>query len=142
ETLKNIIANYSHDKSIPWETIINAIEAYRMTQQIENTWVGKFFTPEELKNYAKFEAELKTRFTEDEKKTCHQEWANMVQDIQDNLYHDPLGKIGIELGKRCMQWVDRVYGKKNIALSGAIWEKGFKGGHGENQHGLSSEGVA
>jgi DNA-binding transcriptional MerR regulator len=142
DTLKNIIAQHGRDKSIPWETIINVIEVYRMTQQIENTWVAKAFTPEELKNYAKFESELKTRFTEDEKKTCHQEWATIVEDIHNNLNTDPSSAMGIEIGQRCMQWVDRLYGKKNKSLSNAIWEKGFKGGHGEDKHGLSSEGVA
>ena len=59
KTLKSIVAEHNHSKSIPWKTIINLIEIYRMTQQLEKTWAGEVFTPEELKQYASFEAGLK-----------------------------------------------------------------------------------
>ncbi len=32
-----------------------------MTQQLEHSWVKEIFTPEELKQYAEFEANLKSR---------------------------------------------------------------------------------
>jgi DNA-binding transcriptional MerR regulator len=52
--LKSIISNVASDKSIPWETIIKLIEVYRMTQQLEHSWVREIFTPDELKQYATF----------------------------------------------------------------------------------------
>ena|ERR1700722_1569426 len=39
-TLNKVINDCSHDKYIPWETIIKLIEVYRMTQQLEKTWAG------------------------------------------------------------------------------------------------------
>jgi DNA-binding transcriptional MerR regulator len=141
KTLKKIIADHGRDKSIPWETIIDVIEAYRMTQELQNKWVGQILTPEELKAYAKFEQELKTRFTENEIKALKLEWANLVKDVHAHLDNEPTSKIGIEIGQRCMKWVSHLYGKKNTALRVSVWEKGFKGGYGTNEHGLSPDGV-
>ncbi|HEV2614672.1 MAG TPA: MerR family transcriptional regulator [Gammaproteobacteria bacterium] len=141
QTLKDIIADHSHDKSIPWETVINSIEVYRMTQQLENTWVAKILSPTELKDYANFEQELKTRFTETEKEAAHREWDNIVQAVHDNLNKDPSTPSSIKIAERCMTWVKNLYGNKNAVLSKAIWEKGFKAGHGTHDHGLSQNGV-
>ena len=60
KALKNIICDVEDDKSIPWKAIIQIIEVYRMTQQLEHSWVKEIFTPEELKQYAAFEAEMKS----------------------------------------------------------------------------------
>lgn len=69
QALKSIISDVKDDKSIPWETIIQLIEVYRMTQQLEHSWVKEIFTPEELKQYAAFETELKTNSTTEQKAT-------------------------------------------------------------------------
>ena len=141
QTLKSIITEHSDEKSIPWETVINSIEVYRMTQQLENTWVAKILSPTELKDYAKFEQELKTRFTEAEKEANYQEWNTIVHDIHANLHNDPTTASSIKIAERCMKWVKNLYGAKNADLSKTIWEKGFKEGHGEHDHGLSRDGV-
>lgn len=142
QTLKKIIAESPQDKSISWETVINLIEVYRMTQQLENQWVANILTPDELKTYAQFEQELKTRFTADEKDAQHQEWTNIVQDINQNLDRDPTLPASVKIAEHCMTWVRNLYGRKNATLSKAIWEKGFKAGHGVQEHGLSQAGVA
>ena len=113
-----------------------------MTQQLEKTWVGKVLTPTELKEYAQFSQELKTRFTEDEKKAYEKEWADIVSQIHENLDQNPGSPIGIALGRRCMNWVNSVYSPQHAGLRTAIWEKGFKGGQGQNEHGLSPQAVA
>lgn len=141
KTLKKIIADSSHDKSISWETVINSIEVYRMTQQLENQWVANILTPEELKDYAKFEEELKTRFTPSEKEANQQEWYRITQDINHNIDRDPTLPGSINIAECCMAWVKNLYGKKNAGLSKTVWEKGFKQGHGTQDHGLSHEGV-
>lgn len=138
QALKNIISDCSRDKSILWETIIKLIEVYRMAQQLEKTWVGKTFTPEELKEYAHFEQGLKTRFSEKEQKTFEQEWEDIVHQVSVNLDKDPTSEFGISLGKRCMTWVNVYFGKKHVALRNAIWEKGFKTGKIEEGVTLSS----
>lgn len=128
QTLKNITADCSNNNSIPWETIIKSIEVYRMTQQLEKTWAGKVFTPHELKEYANFEQEIKKRFTLSEQQALQQAWENLIREVEDNLDKNPSSEYGLMMGKRCMDWVNTYYGKKNVALRNAIWDKGFKQG--------------
>jgi len=143
EALKNIIDDCRrYDKSIPWETIIKLIEVYRMTQQLEKTWVGKVLNQEELKQYASFEQSLKNRFTAEEQKETENSWKELVAEVQANLHKDPKSDLGIRIGKRCMDWVNQLYGKQYTALRNAIWEKGFKGGHIGAEHHVSPEIVA
>lgn len=140
-TLKTIISEYQLNESIPWESIIKLIEAYRMTQQLEKTWAGKALSAEELKIYAAFERDLQTRFTAEQEKKCKKEWHDLVSDIHDNLKKDPASPVGIELGRRCMEWVNNLYGKKYVSLRNTIWKKGFKEGHAAEEHGLTPEAV-
>ncbi|MEO8400497.1 MAG: MerR family transcriptional regulator [Gammaproteobacteria bacterium] len=128
QTLNKVINDCSHDKSIPWETILKLIEVYRMTQQLEKTWAGKVFNSEELKQYASFEQELKTRFTETELNTVTQQWSELLDEVSRNLKKDPTSDYGIAMGQRCMDWVNKVYGKKYVGLRNAIWVKGFEKG--------------
>jgi DNA-binding transcriptional MerR regulator len=141
QALKNIISECSRDKSIPWETIIKLIEVYRMTQQLEKTWAGKVLSQEELKQYASFEQDLKTKFTAHEQKMFEQSWDDLVNEVNANLKKDPTSELGITLGKRCMDWVNSLYGIEYAALRTAIWEKGFQGGHIGAEHNLSPESI-
>jgi len=137
ETLSSIITKCSDNKSIPWETIIKLIEVYRMTQLIENKWVAKILNPAELKDYANFEEELQSRFSANEKKESEEEWTRLIEEIQVNIDQDPASEKGIDIGRRCMNWVNNLYGKKYASLRKAIWEKGFMSGQGSQEHGLS-----
>lgn len=136
QTLKRILSECG-DKTIPWENIIKLIEVYRMTQELEKTWAGKVLTPDELKQYADFRAGLKTRFTVEEKKTFEEEWAKLLADLRTNLDKDPRSEIGIAIAKRSMDRVNSLYGKENAALRNSVWHKGFKGGHLEQEHGMT-----
>lgn len=142
KTLKKIISDCNRDKSIAWTNIIKLIEVYRMAQQLEKTWIGKALNTEELKKFAEFEQGLKTKYTEAEKKAWEQDWANLIKEIDANLDKDPDSQLGMDIGRRCMDMVNLLYGKDYVSLRMAIWEKGFKGGHGADEHGLSSKSVA
>ncbi len=139
QTLKNIIAGCSHNKSIPWETIIKLIEVFRMMQTLEKTWAGKPLTQEELKEYASFEHEMKNKFSESERKAFEKGWDDLVNEINSNLKKDPWSDIGLALGERCMEWVNSYYGKKFASLRTTIWEKGIKEGLMTAETGLSRE---
>ncbi len=78
KTLKCIIQDYERDRSLTWQKFINLIEVYRMTQQLENTWAGKVLSPEQLKEYAKFEANLKTRFSDNDRNSFDKNWENLI----------------------------------------------------------------
>lgn len=140
--LKQIIVDATDDKSIPWETMIKLIEVYRMTQQLEHDWVKEIFTPEELKQYAEFEIALKAHSTPDQKLAFEQKWAHLVAEIQNNLNEDPKSAIGVAIGKKTMDWVNTVYGKKYAHLRTKKFEKGFAEGKGLEEAGLTPDIVA
>lgn len=137
-TLKNIIAECREDKSVPWKTIIKSIEVYQMTQQLEQSWVKEIFTPEELKQYAAFETELKTQSL-NQKTTFETDWQNLVAEISQNLKIDPKSEIGINIGERCMILINGLYGRKNANLRTKIFEKGFAEGKGLETVGMTIE---
>lgn len=141
KALKSIICDVEDDKSIPWETIIQIIEVYRMTQQLEHSWVKEIFTPEELKQYAAFEAEMKSHSTPEQKAAFEKNWSALVEEIENNLTKDPTSEIGIQLGEKMMQWVNGVYGKKYAHLRTKKFEKGFGEGKGLEEVGLTPETV-
>jgi DNA-binding transcriptional MerR regulator len=140
--LKQIISEVADDKFIPWETVIKLIEVYRMTQQLEHSWVKEIFTPEELKQYAAFETQWKAGFTPEQKAVFEKKWANLVANISDNLGNDPRSAIGIDLGEKCMLWVNQIYGKKYAHLRTKKFEKGFGEGKGLQEVGLTPEIVS
>lgn len=142
KALKSIISDVRDDRSIPWKTIIELIEVYRMTQQLEHSWVKEIFTPDELKQYAIFETELKTNSTPEQKAAFEKNWANLVTEIRDNLENDPQSATGIALGKKCMLLINGLYGKKYAHLRTKKFEKGFAEGKGLEETGLSKEIVA
>lgn len=142
KALKSIVSDVKRDKSIPWETIIQLIEVYRMTQKLEHSWVKEIFTPEELKQYAAFETELKSNSTLEEKAVFEKSWANLVSEMKHNLDKDPTSVIGIALGKKCMDWINGVYGKKYAHLRTKKFEKGFAEGKGLGEVGLTPEIVS
>lgn len=142
KTLKSIISDVADDKSIPWETIIQLIEIYRMTQKLEHTWVKEIFTPEELKEYATFENELKSRSTPEQKAVFEKNWVNLVEEVKSHLNENPQSETGIHLGKKFMDWVNGVYGKKYAHLRTKKFEKGFGEGKGLEETGLTPEIVS
>lgn len=142
KALKTIISAVKEDKSIPWKMIIQLIEVYQMTQHLEHTWVEEIFTPEELKQYANFEQEMKSNSTPEQRAAFEKSWTNLVDEIKNNLCRDPESEVGIQLGEKFMRWVNGVYGKKYAHLRTKKFEKGFGEGKGLEEVGLTSEMVS
>jgi DNA-binding transcriptional MerR regulator len=142
KALKHIISDVKDDKSIPWENIIQLIEVYRMAQELDYSWVKEIFTPEELKQYAAFERELKTNSTPIQKATFEKNWADLVGELNYNLKQDPKSAIGIRLAKKCMDLINGLYGKKYAHLRTKIFEKGYGEGKGLEEVGLTPETVS
>ncbi len=130
-TLETILCESGSSKSIPWETILKLIEVYQMTTELKNAWVVKALDSTELKEYASFEKNLYATHTEEESEASRKKWLDLVKDVEANLDKDPASDIGAEIGRRCMEWTNNVFSKKDAAIKKAIWEKGFKGGHTE-----------
>lgn len=134
--LQHVTNDCSNKKSIPWEQIIQLIEVYHMTQQLEHSWVKEIFTPDELKQYAEFEKEMKAS---GEKAVFKKNWQQLVDELNSNLKNDPYSKAGIDLGKKYMDWVNGIYGKKYAHLRTKKWEQGFGEGKGLDEIGLTPE---
>ena len=131
QTLEAILCESSPNKSVPWEIIMKLIEDYQMTKELKSVWVAKALNPTELKEYASFEQELETRFTPEEAEASRQKWLDLVKDVEANLDIDPTSDLGVDMGKRCMDWVNTVFPKEHANLRKTLWEKGFKGGYTE-----------
>lgn len=142
KTLELALDAYKSEKSFPWEKIIDLIEVYQMTQQLERTWVKEIFNNEELKQFATFEKELPTRFTPEEKKIFEENWADLVAAFQNNLKTDPSSETGIALAKKCMDHVNALYGKKYAHLRTKIFEKGWGEGKHLGDYGLTPDIVS
>lgn len=138
QILMRITSCCSDKKSIPWENIIQLIEVYHMTQQLENTWVSKILNPQELKQYIRFEQDLKIRYSAEEKAQFEKNWASLLIDIQKNIALSPTSETGIAIGERCIKMINEFYGKENFNLRSKIWHEGFKKNK-QTEHGISPE---
>lgn len=142
KTLKSIINTVDSHKSIPWETIIQLIEVYKMTEHLDHGWVKEIFTPDELKQYVEFEKELKANKTPEQKAAFENQWQQLLAELKRNLSQDPQSATGIHLGKKYMEWVNGIYGKKYAHLRTKKWEQGFGEGKGLEDIGLTPELLA
>ncbi|HAU2125191.1 TPA: MerR family transcriptional regulator [Legionella pneumophila] len=142
KTLRSIIDSVDNNQSIPWETIIQLIEVYQMTEHLEHGWVKEIFTPDELKQYVEFEKEMKANASPDQKAAFEKQWHQLLDELKQNMKQDPNSTIGIQLGKKYMEWVNGIYGKKYAHLRTKKWEKGFGEGKGLDDIGLTPEIMA
>jgi DNA-binding transcriptional MerR regulator len=139
--LKQLLDDNKDAVTIPWEEIIKVIEVYCMSEQLEHQWVKEIFSPDELKEYAAFEADLKSNFTSQQMSLFEEKWRILVDETQSLLDKDPVSDIGIDVGKRCIQLINGLYGKKYAHLRTKKWERGFAKGKGLKEVGLTPEAV-
>lgn len=142
KALQNVIAKCQQDKSVHWDKTIELIEVYHMTTELEKSWAGKTFNQEELQEYATFEQNIKTRLNSVERQKINDEWDQLVQAAKDNQHTDPTGPMGIVIGKRCMDWVKKLYGPNFMNVASNVWEKGFKTGRISEEYPITPEVVS
>lgn len=140
KALKKIIRHCSNNKSIDWENSVKTIEVFRMTEELEKSWAAKVLNKKEFQQYVEFQQSLLEK--QDEKSSFEKKWHEIVKDVNANLKNDPTSEKNILIGKRCMELINPLYGEKFRDLRSSVWEKGFKGGHVGETHGLSQEAVA
>jgi DNA-binding transcriptional MerR regulator len=140
KALTDIIQKIDDSSKLPWQSIINLIEVYRMEENLEHSWVKKILNPKELKQFVQFETGLKKRFSSTEKSKFHDTWGELVLEIANSLNNDPAKKSSMDLGKRVMDLINNLYGDEHANLRQVIWEKGFKEGHAQ-EHSMSQEMV-
>lgn len=134
ETLKGIVAAVDNNQSIPWETIIQMIEVYKMTAHLEHDWVKEIFTPDELKQYAEFEKVMKDNNSQ---AIFEKQWQELLQELKHHAKENPDSMTGIQFGDKYMTWLNGIYGKKYAHLRTIKWERGFGEGKGLEDVGLT-----
>lgn len=142
EILQKITHEYASAKVIPWKKTIELIEVFQMTEQLEHSWVKEIYSQQELKEYAEFEANLKANSSSKDKAKFEQEWAAFIDELNSKLHLSPVSEEGVDLGKRMMAWVNKVFGKKYAHLRTKKMEKGFGEGKGFEDTGFTKESVA
>lgn len=124
------------DKSIEWQQLIKMIEVFKMTQQLEHSWVKEIFSNDELQEYAEFENKMKLGSKTDFEKRWHT-LVNEITKLSEKV--EPYSKEGIDMGKQFMAWTNEVYGKEHAHLRTKKFEKGFGEGLGLDDLGMSKE---
>ncbi len=127
-TLKNVLAELGGGTTVAWETIIKLIEVYNMTNELKKSWVGEVMNEHQLKEYAEFTKELKSRFTEEDRIAGEAKWAEIASRIRQNFDKDPSSEFGMAIAKECIDILNNLYGKRH-ALRKLIWQEGYKKGH-------------
>lgn len=126
QCLTTLIEEADRSKSINWQMTVKLIEVFKMNEQLNQTWLSNIFSQDELKQYAA----MKLSFTEQEKQVHHQEWLDIIAEVEANLSHDPTGAVGAKLAARTMTWVQDAF-KENRTLGSKIWH-GFSEGKHDN----------
>lgn len=139
KVLRTIIEASKVTQSVQWENIIQLIEVYNMSEQLEHSWVKDIFTPEELKEYTAFEKEMKRDATPETKAAFEESWREILSEAQRHQHEDPYSAIGIEVGRKFMERVNSLYGKKYAHLRTKKWEQGFGEGKGLDDIGLTPD---
>ncbi len=69
-----------------------------MTKKLSNTWAGKVYTEEQLKQFAQLEQDMNKRYTEEQINAFRTLWAELIAQAGANLDKDPASSIGQKLG--------------------------------------------
>lgn len=142
QTLRDVIQHCTSDKSVSLENILELIEVYKMAEKFEHEWVRRVLKPDEIRQYAEFEAGLKSRFTPEEKKHFEEEWGALTKKMETQLDCDPSSESSMMLAAKVMELVNVLYGPEYANLRQSIWENGYKKNNMEDEHQMSPKMVA
>lgn len=138
DSLRSILADLDQNQPIPWKNIINLIEGYNMSHQIDHSWVKEILTPSELKQYIDIENKWQTNASKSEKEVFENKWQNLVKNLNQHINIDPTSSIGISIGKSFVELIHPMYGKEHAHLRLKIG-KGMNKGIGLTHVGLDSK---
>lgn len=142
KVLSGIISELQDDKSITWETILNLIEVYRMTQDLEKSWAGQALTADELKQYAQFQQKLSVKFEQKHgsRDDFRNKRATLIEQIMENLT-DPSSDVSYQIAEAFMNLINSMYDPEDADLKQAIWDKGFRQGKVDDESALDPKVV-
>ncbi len=97
--------------SVDTTSTLKLIGVYKMTKELEATWAGKIFTPEQLKKFAEM-----PKLSGEELIQYEKNWDVLVAEVKSHVHEDPYGATGQSYAKKWMDlvnkyWVDHELGE-------------------------------
>ncbi len=101
--------------SVDLSSTLNLIGVYKMTKELEQSWAGKIFTPEQLKKFAAM-----PKLSGEELIQYEKEWDILVAEVKLNIHEDPYGVVGQSYAKQWMDLANRYW--EDHELGEVIWD--------------------
>jgi DNA-binding transcriptional MerR regulator len=105
DLLETVISKAELNGSIIPNDVLKLIEAYHMTQELKNSWLGQVYTEGQLKQFA----ELQQKYSEKERENYNQRWKVLIAQVRENMQEDPTGPTARRLAKEWMNLVNEMY---------------------------------
>jgi DNA-binding transcriptional MerR regulator len=88
------------------QKLIKIMEVIQMGEDVKKTWHEKFFTEGELKEFQ----EVGKKYTPEMAAAYQHRWAELIEEVKQNLAADPASEIAQSLAKRWKDLLDEAYG--------------------------------
>jgi DNA-binding transcriptional MerR regulator len=86
--------------------LIQIMEVIQMGEDVKKAWHEKFYTEEELKEFQ----EIGKKYTPETMAEYQRRWAELIEEVKQNLSADPASETAQSLAKRWMELLDEAYG--------------------------------
>jgi DNA-binding transcriptional MerR regulator len=120
--LDHLVDDINDRNTIDWESIIEIIKILQLSELDKQTWYEKFLNEDELEEMK----HLFSGFTDEFWTDYHKRWADLFEEVRQNLNTNPESETGIFLAQKWMALVNEVYASKP-ELSKKLWD-GYKAG--------------
>ena len=86
--------------------LVKIVEVIQMGEDVKKAWQEKFFTKAELEEFA----EIGTKYTPEAMAATQRRWAEIIDEVKQNLGADPAGEVAQSLAKRWIALLNEGYG--------------------------------
>jgi DNA-binding transcriptional MerR regulator len=86
--------------------LVHIMEVIQMGEDVKKAWHEKFFTEEELKEFA----EIGKAYTPETMQAYQKRWSELIEEVKQHLDADPAGPVAQSLAKRWTELLDEAYG--------------------------------
>jgi DNA-binding transcriptional MerR regulator len=104
--LRQLLDQLDAGRKVDLNKVMTIIKEIQMSEEKKKDWAERFYSPEEMKE---FQA-IGQRTTPDEMKAYQKKWADLVEEVRQNLSADPAGPVGQDLARRWKALFDEAYG--------------------------------
>jgi DNA-binding transcriptional MerR regulator len=90
------------------QKLIKIMEVIQMGEDVKKDWHEKFYTEAELKEFA----EVGKKYTPEMAAAYHRRWADLIEEVKQNIKADPASEKAQALGKRWKDLLNEAYGDR------------------------------